>query len=121
VWRRFRADQSKASPRRELFGDGHGRFEVEHLDDVRVLTDQLACPGRQFLLRRLGRLPHVHRAPPLGSLVGKPPFAEQARHALEGGHRLVVEVASKLADVRQRVDEVPDHHTDDHQNGPRGS
>src|SRR5436305_9252777 len=63
---------------RELWRDRHGCFEVEDLDDLRVLADQLARPRRQLLLRRLDRLPDVERAPALGRLVAEPRLEEQA-------------------------------------------
>ena len=49
---------------RELWCDRHGLcFEVEHLDDVRVLADQLARPGRQLPAPTLPVTPSTYTAP----------------------------------------------------------
>ena len=117
-----RAHPSNASPsRRELRRDRHRRLEVEHLDDLRVLADQLARPRRQLLLGGLPRLPDVDRAPALGRPRRRPTLEEEPRDLLELLDRLVAEVAPQLADVRQRVREVPEHEPRRSSEGPRAA
>src|SRR3954465_11646787 len=92
-------------------------LDVEVLGDVRILADQLACPARQLLRGRLGRLPEVDGAPAVGRLVRDPGLEAQALHLLEGVDRLVVQVAPELGDRRLRVGQVPEDEPDDHYRG----
>ena len=97
------------------------RLEVELLDDLRILSDQVAHTGRQHLVGLLPRLEQVEGAPALAQRVRDPRLEAQPFDLGELVDRLVAKVAAKLLDRGLRIGEAPEHDPHDHQNGPRGS